>query len=336
MLWNKNEPIASSFCELQDINIENCNKLRRMFPWSIVKSLAFLETLNIFDCELLERIFETEKSSFATEEEESGEIVFNSLTHLEFYNLPRLACFYFGKCTLKFPCLNFLKISRCHDMKTFSYGITNTPNLQAIEIGENEVLVSSTKGINDIIQVFFTQEVSFPQMEYLYIDRCNNLEMLWHNNGPINTSFTKLQTIRIEYCNKLKCVFPSNIVASLVCLEDLYICSCELLERVFEIAKPTFGDTKVLVPLRSLYLSRLPNLMYVWDKDAGDVLEFPNLKNVDVTSCSKLKSIFPASFTKYMKEIERLNVEEENEIFPVDEASNMGEVVRFQSLETLA
>ncbi|XP_038902434.1 uncharacterized protein LOC120089080 [Benincasa hispida] len=158
MLWNKNKPIASSFCKLREISIENCNKLRCMFPWSIVKSLAFLETLNIFSCELLERIFETEKRSFATEEEENGEIVFNRLSRLEFDNLPSLLCFHSGKCTLKFVALNFLKIRRCHDMKTFSYGITNTPNLQAVEIGENEVPVSPTKGINDIIQAFFTQE----------------------------------------------------------------------------------------------------------------------------------------------------------------------------------
>ena len=149
--------------------------------------------------------------------------------------------------------------------------------------------------------------------------------MLWHKNG---TSFSKLQTVEISYCKKLRCVFPSNIVTSLVSLDTLEINCCGLLEMIFEIEKPkTSCDTKVVVPLRHLYLQVLPSLKYVWDKDGDDVVAFPNLKKVEVSRCPKLRSIFPPSFTKYMKEIEELIVEDEP-IFPVeDEASKLKEVI---------
>ena len=150
--------------------------------------------------------------------------------------------------------------------------------------------------------------------------------MLWHKNG---SSFSKLQTIEISDCKELRCVFPSNIATSLVFLDTLKIYGCELLEMIFEIEKQkTSGDTKV-VPLRYLSLGFLKNLKYVWDKDVDDVVAFPNLKKVKVGRCPKLKIIFPASFTKYMKEIEELEMVEpfNYEIFPVDEASKLKEVI---------
>ncbi|XP_038900863.1 uncharacterized protein LOC120087922 isoform X2 [Benincasa hispida] len=180
---------------------------------------------------------------------------------------------------------------------------------------------------------FFDQRVSFPKLKYLSITRGDNLEMLWHNNGLIGSSFSQLVAIIIKGCNRLRCILPSNIVTALVCLDTLDIVGCELLERVFEIENPIFCDKKV-VPLTFLRLRSLPNLKYVWSKDVNDVLAFPNLKNVDVTDCPKLRSIFPASFTKYFEQIESLTVDEQNEIFPVDEASELGQVVLFRSLRT--
>ncbi|XP_038901764.1 disease resistance protein At4g27190-like [Benincasa hispida] len=319
ILWHNNGPIGSSFSKLQTIKIVNCNKLKCVFPSNIVTSLVCLDDLEIHSCVLLEKVFEIEKPTFGDTK------VVVPLRNLTLRFLPNLK--YVGNKDvgdlLVIPNLKEVRVNDCPKLKSLFPASFNKYMKEADE--QNEIF--------SVDEASNLREVSFPQLEDLFIERCNNLEMLWYNNGPIGSSLSKLQTMKIKDCNKLKCMFSSNIVASLVFLDDLYICSCQLLERVFEIEKPTFGDTKVPVPLRSLYLSRLPNLMYVWNKDAGDVLSFPNLKNVDVTSCPKLKSMFPASFTKYMKEIKHLNVEEENEIFPVDEASNLGEVVQFQSLK---
>uniref|UniRef100_A0A0A0K5R3 Uncharacterized protein n=1 Tax=Cucumis sativus TaxID=3659 RepID=A0A0A0K5R3_CUCSA len=266
--------------------------------------------------------------------------------------------------------LKFIKIGRCEQLRNFFplsvfKGLSNLRQIEIYECNMMEEIVSieiedhitiytspltslriervnkltsfcSTKSSiqQTIVPLFDERRVSFPELKYLSIGRANNLEMLWHKNG---SSFSKLQTIEISDCKELRCVFPSNIATSLVFLDTLKIYGCELLEMIFEIEKQkTSGDTKV-VPLRYLSLGFLKNLKYVWDKDVDDVVAFPNLKKVKVGRCPKLKIIFPASFTKYMKEIEELEMVEpfNYEIFPVDEASKLKEVALFQSLETL-
>ncbi|XP_038900321.1 uncharacterized protein LOC120087577 [Benincasa hispida] len=297
MLWNKNKPIASSFCKLREISIENCNKLRCMFPWSIVKSLAFLETLNIFSCELLERIFETEKRSFATEEEENGEIVFNRLSRLEFDNLPSLLCFHSGKCTLKFVALNFLKIRRCHDMKTFSYGITNTPNLQAVEIGENEVPVSPTKGINDIIQAFFTQEIEFLQSMRDVELRLKRVKRgFWHKLN----SFPQLECLRLIGCedDDMVCL-PSEVSEVLYNIRTFKIENALQLVHVFENEVLTTNNhVQRCAKLKEIYLWDLPKLTHVW-KESSEVItvSLDSLEHMEVRRCENLKCIVPSSFS---------------------------------------
>lgn len=66
----------------------------------------------------------------------------------------------------------------------------------------------------------------------------------------------------------------------------------------------------------------------MFHKDVGDVLAFPNVKDVVVTNCPRLKSVFSsASITKYIKNIVCLEVDEQSEIFPVDEESKLGDQV---------
>ncbi|XP_022143564.1 probable disease resistance protein At4g27220 [Momordica charantia] len=177
-------------------------------------------------------------------------------------------------------------------------------------------------------------QVSFPELKELTIQGGNNLEMLWHNNRLIANSFCKLRSICISCCNKLTYMFTSNMVTSLVFLNTLEIDNCELLERIFEIGK-LVDDAKVL-PLTDLSLRSLPNLKYVWNNDPGEFLTFPNLKNVNVSSCPRLKCLFPASFIKHIEEIESLCAYEVDEIFSEDEASKLGfpEIV-FRSLQIL-
>ncbi|KAE8652349.1 hypothetical protein Csa_021852 [Cucumis sativus] len=268
---------------------------------------------------------------------------FNKLKVVEITRCKQLRNFFSLSIFKGLSNLREIKISECDMMEEIvSIEIEDqiticTSPLTSLHICHMNKLASfcSTKSsIQQTIVPFFDERrVSFPQLEDLSIFRANNLEMLWHKNG---TSFSKLQTVEISYCKKLRCVFPSNIVTSLVSLDTLEINCCGLLEMIFEIEKPkTSCDTKVVVPLRHLYLQVLPSLKYVWDKDGDDVVAFPNLKKVEVSRCPKLRSIFPPSFTKYMKEIEELIVEDEP-IFPVeDEASKLKEVALFQSLKTL-
>lgn len=165
-------------------------------------------------------------------------------------------------------------------------------------------------------------QVSFYESKDLTIEGENNLEILWPNYELIANSFCKLRRICIEACNKLTYVFPSHMVTSLVFLNTLEVSHCELLERIFEIEKPTASAKAV--PSTILKLSFLPNLKHVWNKDPGELLTFPNLEEVKVEKCPRLKSLFPASFIKHMEKIESLYIDGEIEIlFAEDEASKL-------------
>lgn len=167
--------------------------------------------------------------------------------------------------------------------------------------------------------------MSFPNLKVLSIQRGANFEILWHKNGLVANSFCKLQNIHLDNCNKLRYVFPSTMMTSLVSLKTLNIESCNLLERIFEIEKPTFqqnDDTKI-VPLTKLELFNLPNLKYVWDKDPDEFLIFPNLNEVDVDKCPQLRNLFPASFIKYLQQVRNLRAHDVAELFPEDTTSNL-------------
>ncbi|XP_038902430.1 disease resistance protein SUMM2-like [Benincasa hispida] len=180
--------------------------------------------------------------------------------------------------------LQMIKVTNCDMMDEIVSVETEDQNTISISplislhlVGLNKVTSFCTKPFiqqhSRTIIPFFDQQVSFPEMKNLSIHGGNNLEMLWHNDGPSASSFCKLRFIK----------------------------------RVFEVQKSSFGDIKV-VQLRNVTLDDLPNLKYIWNKDVGDVLTFPNLKKVLVTGCPKLKRIFPASITKCVEEMECLVV----------------------------
>ncbi|KAE8652346.1 probable disease resistance protein At5g63020 [Cucumis sativus] len=159
---------------------------------------------------------------------------------------------------------------------------------------------------------FFDGQVSFPELNDLSIVGGNNLETLWHkNNNPTTGSFCKLQSIRIEQCTQLRCMFPSNMLTSLASLHTIQIISCASLKRIFEIENQSFNDTTVLWSLNELHLLNLPNLKQVWRKDIIKILTFPSLKRVKIHGCTKLTHVWKDNnkVTRSFDSLERIEVE---------------------------
>ena len=131
--------------------------------------------------------------------------------------------------------------------------------------------------------------------------------MLWHNQLVPN-SFCKLKQLEVYQCENLMNIFPPYMLRRLQNLEDLQIRNCNLVEEVFEVRWANFDEIyeKGSTQLKNLNLFSLPKLKHVWTSDLEAILTFQNLRQVQVSECETLKSLFPTSVAKSLEQLESL------------------------------
>ncbi|KAI4313427.1 hypothetical protein L6164_026411 [Bauhinia variegata] len=154
----------------------------------------------------------------------------------------------------------------------------------------------------------FNNKVMLPNLEEMIISYVVKLNTIWHWQQRLcPKSFDKLRKLEIENCRKLVIIFPSHIGSSINSLETLLITNCESLEHVFE---ETHSE-----------ISGVP----------ASVLCFPNLQQVHVQRCERLKYLFPASVANTLGKLQRLKIENcskiEEIVIKEDNASPSSEVI---------
>ncbi|XP_075649596.1 disease resistance protein At4g27190-like [Castanea sativa] len=159
-------------------------------------------------------------------------------------------------------------------------------------------------------QPLFNRKVAFSNLENLHIDAIYKLKMLWHNQIDPD-SFCKLKQLCVDDCENLINIFQPNILRRLQNLEDLQIRNCNLLEEVFEVQGKNVDercDMVVSTQFKVLKLINLPNLKHVWSSSPQAILTFQNLHEVEVSNCKSMKSLFPASVAKSLKQLKKLRI----------------------------
>ncbi|KDP23580.1 hypothetical protein JCGZ_23413 [Jatropha curcas] len=78
--------VMGSFSNLRKLKVGNCNVLKNLFSFSMLKGLVVLEKINVSRCEILKEIV-------AMETREDSEIKLPQLRKLKLENLPQLTCF---------------------------------------------------------------------------------------------------------------------------------------------------------------------------------------------------------------------------------------------------
>ncbi|XP_075641868.1 putative disease resistance protein At4g27220 isoform X2 [Castanea sativa] len=159
-------------------------------------------------------------------------------------------------------------------------------------------------------QALFNKKVAFSNLEKLFINRINNLKMLWHNQ-LVPDSFCKLNQLRVDQCENLMNIFPPNMLRRLQNLEDLRIENCNSIEEVFEVKRANVDERyeKGSTQLRILILCSLPKLKHVWTSNLEAILTFQNLREVQVSKCETLKSLFPISVAKSLEQLDSLYID---------------------------
>ena len=111
-------------------------------------------------------------------------------------------------------------------------------------------------------------QVAFPNLETLIISHMPNLKIIWHDKFSLG-SFTKLQSMTIQFCENLMKIFQVNMLSRFQSSESLIVDDCCLIQEIFELQGQEVMETHAIIvtQLKKLFMSRLPRLKHVWNKD---------------------------------------------------------------------
>ncbi|TKY63988.1 Disease resistance protein RPS2 [Spatholobus suberectus] len=122
-------------------------------------------------------------------------------------------------------------------------------------------------------------QLVFPNLESLCLYKLMNIEKIC--GSPVrDASFTKLKTIKVKMCAKLKHLFSVYMVKFLACLETIDVSECNSLKEIIEI--PENSDKVEFLNLHSLTLQSLPSFTSFYTRVEGPAV--PQLTEAQTTN----------------------------------------------------
>ncbi|KAL2347779.1 hypothetical protein Fmac_001779 [Flemingia macrophylla] len=313
------QPLEAPFSNLTCLEVSSCKRVLYLFTSSIAKSLVQLKTVNIQECESLKEIVSTE----GDESREDEHIKFEQLEVLHLEGLHQLRCFYYGNCTLHFPCLERVYIIDCSFMFTFS-----PKNILDHSIKWFTTNYGTPKRENDLNSAVgrrFEEKILEPARSGSgFGSEGSPLQKIWLDTLPISRlCFSNLDCLIVvgpHFSSDV--VLPLNLLHLFAKLGTLEVRKCDSVKTIFDvkcITQDTQMTTIILapIPLKKLTLSELPNLENVWNEDPQRILRMQLLKNVYVEKCESLTSVFPASVAKDLEQLENLVVQNCKELMAI-------------------
>ncbi|XP_057742175.1 uncharacterized protein LOC130960738 [Arachis stenosperma] len=333
-IWNK-DPKGSSlgFLCLEEVVVNGCKSLTSLLPASL--PMSNMKKINVKNCEELVEIVTKDE---ADNKEINKELtMFPKLTSLTLHNLPNLTYIYAGMEILNLPELRELDISHCK-FATDSTAKVATRQLERVSIDMEGVMMLDKgvlhldpenikylrlQGFNDIHEsdaasVFdFFPKVPLPNIQMLGVADSAFKEIfpsqkpeIIHSQSQLLISklelrnlhklesigldhtwvtFSNLTSLKVEGCASLKYLFTSSAAKCLVQLEHLHISNCEALESLMLDYQLHDGDHDVIIFEKS-------------------TLNFPSLKEVEVTECNRLEYMFTFSTAKSLHKLRNLKI----------------------------
>ncbi|KAK2654352.1 hypothetical protein Ddye_014208 [Dipteronia dyeriana] len=246
--WLDQLPAVSSSCQtLSKLIVDECNGLKFLFSYSMVKSLVQLKQLVIRNCKSMESIINIEESA---EDEEIINMIFPKLNLLLLRGLPKLTGFGSGN-SIEFPSLYTFGIQDCPSLKVFFSGSTCVN----ITVSKEHEAASSCADVYPLLD----KKVLLPSLRLLDLNSITS-QVIWHSQLLATSSFLhNLKIVTVFGLGDLKYLFSSSMANSAVQLNILVIIDCKLMEAL--VVEEEKGSSTVLFPkLRDLILCNLPKL----------------------------------------------------------------------------
>ncbi|XP_052724933.1 uncharacterized protein LOC108346442 isoform X2 [Vigna angularis] len=163
-------------------------------------------------------------------------------------------------------------------------------------------------------KIFETEGISaenvyvFPKLEEIHLSKMNGLIDIWQTKVSAD-SFSNLIFVRIEECNQLNKIFPSQMQGWFESLINLEVSECKSVIEIFEINDShEINASGIDTNLQVILLEGLPKLKQLWSKDPDGILNFKKLQSIDVRNCDELTNLFPTSVAKDVSKLERMSV----------------------------
>ncbi|KAL3612724.1 hypothetical protein D5086_003744, partial [Populus alba] len=291
---------SSCFPNLYQLEIIGYNKLKSLFPVAMASGLKSLRRLEVRESSQLLGVFGQDDHASPVNVEK--ELVLPGLQELLLVQLPSISSFSLGCSNFLFPHLKNLEVDGCPKLTTI-FGTTSNGSMSAQSEGFmnlKEISIENLEGVQDLMQVecLITNrrgghELSIVSLETLHLNLLPDLRCIWKGLVPSN-----LTTLKVNECQRLTYVFTDSMIASLVQLEVIEISACEELEQI--IAKDNDDEKDQILSGSDLQSSC-----------------FPNLYQLEIIGCNKLKSLFPVAMASGLKSLRRLEVRESSQLLGV-------------------
>ncbi|XP_034702361.1 disease resistance protein RPS2-like isoform X2 [Vitis riparia] len=179
-------------------------------------------------------------------------------------------------------------------MKTNALGLIDYKGVFSLSDFGNENMngISNCliKGCSEIKTIIHGNEISeavLQWLENLHITDVPELENIWH--GPVQAgSLSRLTTVTLSQCPKLKKIFSNGMIQQLVKLKHLRVEECHGIEEIIMESENTQLENQALPKLKTLVLFDLPILTSIWVENS---LEWPSLQEVKISMCFMLNSL---------------------------------------------
>ncbi|KAI9100948.1 hypothetical protein K1719_024072 [Acacia pycnantha] len=274
-----------SFQYLHSLEVTGSKKLKFLFSMSTIvqNNLPKLTSLTLSDCEELEVIF---GHSGEDDVNYGDTIVLSSLREIKLTNLPN----FMSVCQVGLQIqveLTDIDICNCPKFVDSSLG-SALQQLETLSVSIEDLIVETSSNVNEEKGTMLISRA-----EHLRLEDSTNLIFVWE--GPTFIMFQNLKTLSMIKCRRLKCIFPSTVMRSLPCLEDLRIEECEELEEIMSSGEEEHNH--------------FPN------ESSNNSFCFPQLYTLLVKRCRKLKWLFPSlPSTLLLPHLVSLTIEECSEL----------------------
>ncbi|KAL0013048.1 hypothetical protein SO802_000117 [Lithocarpus litseifolius] len=154
----------------------------------------------------------------------------------------------------------------------------------------NKMRVCLIEGCDEIETIVDGNTVGINALKWLEMMRINNvskLESIWE--GPIHAgSLSRLSTLTLWRCVKLKKIFSNDMIEQLFELEHLSVEECHEIEEIITKSENRGLEPEVLPKLKTLVLSDLPKVKSICTEAS---LKWLSLKKIKISMCQLLKSL---------------------------------------------
>ncbi|RDX73237.1 putative disease resistance protein, partial [Mucuna pruriens] len=272
------QPTKDSFCSLKIIKIKTCDQLENLFPFSMVRLLTKLETIEVCDSHSLKEIVSVESETHTISDDK---IEFPQLRLLILQSLPAFTCLYTN-----------------HKVSSSALSLEDqVPNKNkdiSTEVGQGP--------INACLSLF-NEKVSVPKLERLELSSISILK-IWSDQSL--HCFQNLLTLNVTDCGNLKYLMSFSMAEILMNLQSLSVSACEMMEDIFR-PEDAQQNIDVFPKLKTIEIICMEKLNTIWQPHIG-LHSFHSLDTLIIRECHKLVTIFPSYMVQSSQSLQSLTI----------------------------